>query len=102
MNQVNRLSSQRSSFETLESRQFFAAGPLEANAAQLVFGDVVGGASSASRTITFSNTGTAPLTIPAGGISISGASAAQFHITSGPASEIVVAPGASLGVAVNF
>src|SRR5438105_14760907 len=62
----------------------------------------MGGAASASRTITFSNTGATPLSIPAGAISITGSSAAAFHVTTGPASGAVLAPGQSLSLAVNF
>ena len=104
LQRVYRPSRQRASFESLELRQLLSAtsSPLAADASQLVFGDVVGGTTSAARTITFVNRGTAPVTIPAGGVSIAGTAAAQFQIVSDLSSPTVLAPGASLGIAVNF
>src|SRR5437016_2781399 len=104
MKRVNRPLRRCPSLESLERRRMFAAtsSALAADVTQLVFGDIVDGNASAARTVTFSNTGSTPLTIPAGGVSIAGASAAQFQITAGPTSEAILAPGASLGIAVNF
>jgi hypothetical protein len=85
--------------EPLESRRLFAA-QATVDVGQLVFNDPVGGAASAARTVTLRNTGTSSLSIPAGGISISGSSAGQFRLlTGGPST---VAPGGTLKVNVAF
>jgi hypothetical protein len=75
---------------------------LAADVTQLVFSDIVGGGTSASRTVTFSNTTAASVTIPAGGVAIVGSSATQFHLATQPAAEIVVAPGGPVAGAVHF
>src|SRR5688500_9182369 len=99
MKRLNRtLDTRRASFESLEVRQLMS---LAADAPQLVFGDVVGGSATAARTVTFTNTGPSTVTIPAGTISISGASSSQFHLTSNPSSDVVLAAGESLGVSVS-
>ena len=80
-----------------------AATPaLTADVSQLVFGDVVDATPSASRAVTFTNTSSTPLTIPAAGISIAGVAASQFQLTGGPLAGAVLAPGASIQICVNF
>src|SRR3954454_22892199 len=101
MKRVYRRPRPHTSFESLETRQLMSAA-LGADVTQLVFGDVVGGSASASRMVKISNASGAPLTIPSDGISISGAAASQFHLTSAPSSDVVLGPGASLNVAVSF
>lgn len=67
-----------------------------------MFGDVVGGGATASRSVTFSNSGQAPLTIPAGSVSLSGDAADQFQLLGIPSEELLLAPGESFDIAVNF
>src|SRR5688500_365941 len=100
MKRFNRTSdTRRASFESLEDRRLMA---FAADAPQLAFGDVLGGSVTAARTVTFTNTGPSTVTIPAGGISIGGPSSSQFHMTSSPSSDVVLAAGQSLGVSVNY
>jgi hypothetical protein len=91
----------KSVIETLEDRRLMSAA-LSADVSQLVFGDVVGGPAAAARTVKFTNNTPASVSIPGGAISISGASASQFDITSAPTSPLTLAPGASFSVSVNF
>src|SRR4051812_32253688 len=104
MQRFNRPSRRGASFESLEGRRLFAAAPsaLAADATPLVFSDVAGAAPTAPQKVTFSNIGTTTLTIPAGGVSIAGAAADQFHLAAAPTDVVLLAPGASLGVAVNY
>ncbi|TNC32283.1 choice-of-anchor D domain-containing protein, partial [Mumia zhuanghuii] len=59
-------------------------------------------ATSPAANATVTNTGAEPLTIPAGGLGITGEDAAVFSSTTPNGSPIVVAPGASTQLAVTF
>src|SRR3954470_15620109 len=87
--------------EPLEGRRLLSAA-VAAGTSRLIFSDPVGGASAAAQTVTLRNTGTTDLTIPAGGVSITGAAAGQFHITAGPTTSTTVAAGGTLKISVNF
>ena len=63
----------------------------------LAFGDQATGTTSAARTVTVSNPGTAPLTVS--GLTVTGANASEFAATGCTA---VVAPGGSCTVSVTF
>jgi hypothetical protein len=67
--------------------------------ARLVYTEVIGGAASASQTASFTNTGSAAVTVS--GASISGGAAADYAITTAPATGSL-APGASVTVRVAF
>ncbi len=75
---------------------------------RLVFTDVQGGAASAPRTATVTNSGTAPLTVT--GLTVAddaadpayGAHAAQFALVGAPTLPVTLAPGASTTVGVAF
>jgi hypothetical protein len=86
--------------ELLEGRALFSA--LTVSTPELLFNDPKGGAASAAQTVMLSNTGTQPLSIPAGGISLVGSAAARFHVTAAPATPFTLAPGASVPVSVDF
>jgi fibronectin type 3 domain-containing protein len=84
--------------------------PAIGTTAKLLFNDVSGGAASASQNVVVRNTGTAPLTIPAGGITLAadaadavyGANADQFQLTSPPVLPATIAAGGTLNVGVAF
>ena len=77
---------------------------------RLLFNDVSGGAASAAQSVVVRNTGSAPLTIPAGGLTLVndasdatyGGNAGQFQLVSTPTLPTTVAVGASLNVQVAF
>jgi hypothetical protein len=64
----------------------------------MAFNDVVGGNAGNGRTLTITNSGTAPLAIPSDGLRITGADPAMFVITSRPVLPTTIAPGASAQV----
>jgi hypothetical protein len=105
LKRVSRPARQRAvSVESLEGRRLLsgATSGLVADLTQLVFGDVVDGAASAPRTVTIKNSGPTTLTIPAGGVSITGISGGAFRVTNGATSGAVLAPGQSLPLSVTF
>ncbi|KAA1425031.1 choice-of-anchor D domain-containing protein [Mumia zhuanghuii] len=57
---------------------------------------------SPAATATVTNTGAQTLTIPAGGLSLTGADASQFAVATPNTAPITVAPGASTQIAVTF
>ena len=65
--------------ERLEDRHLFAAFVVS-DVPRLIFNDPVGGAVSASRSVTLRNTGNTKLTIPAGGVTLGGSAAARFRV----------------------
>ena len=67
---------------------------------RLTFNDVQGGAASAAKTVTISNTGNANLTINS--LTISGTNANQFLITSKPTLPVTLAAGSSTTVGIAF
>ncbi len=73
--------------------------PVTGSPGRLVYTDVSGGAASASQTATFTNTGSSAVTVT--GASISGGAAADYAITTPPATG-TLAPGASVTVKVAF
>src|SRR4029078_3122668 len=75
---------------------------LALSAASLMFYEPVGGAVSPIQKLTIRNTGTTPLTIPAGGLSITGANAALFPILANPALPVMIPPGGVLDVPLVF
>jgi hypothetical protein len=89
-----------SAIEALEPRALFSA--LTPSADRLLFNDPKGGAASAAQVVTLTNNSTAPITIPAGGITLTGASAARFQLTNAPVTPFVLSPGSSIGVSVDF
>ncbi|WNV76201.1 malectin domain-containing carbohydrate-binding protein [Geodermatophilus sp. DSM 44513] len=76
------------------------AAPNIASATLEAADDVVGGA-AAPLPVTIRNTGNAPLTIPAGGLSLAGAGAARFS-AAGVDLPAVLAPGASVRLPLTF
>ena len=68
------------------------------SAGMMVFNDVRGGAAGPARSVTITNTGTAPLAIPSDGLRVTGADAAMFVVTNRPVLPAVIAPGASVSV----
>jgi hypothetical protein len=70
------------------------------NKNQLVFDEVRGGAASAAKTITISNTGSAALTLS--GISITGADASLFSFSPSITTPASIAAGASLNINIVF
>ena len=71
-----------------------------ANPVRLIFNDVQGGAASAAKTVMLSNSGDTDLTISA--LTLSGADAAQFQLSSPPALPATVSAGGVLAVSVVF
>ena len=67
-----------------------------------VFNDVRGGAAGLARTVTLTNTGTAPLAIPSDGLRVTGTDAAMFVVNNRPVLPAVIAPGASVQVTLAF
>lgn len=70
------------------------------SATRLTFNDVQGGAASAAKTLTFSNTGNANLTIS--NLAISGTNANQFQITNKPTLPVTLKAGSSTKVSIAF
>jgi hypothetical protein len=70
------------------------------NKNQLVFDEVRGGAASAAKSITVSNTGSASLTLA--GISITGADASLFSFSPAITTPASIAPGGSLNISIVF
>jgi hypothetical protein len=80
--------------------------PQEANISvnkdKFYFNDPIGGAASNSQTVTITNSGNFAMTIPAGGLTLSGADAGQFTLVSPPTLPLTIAPGNSSSVQVAF
>ena len=68
--------------------------------ARLIYNDVQNGAASAAKTVTIENTGTGPLTVS--GLTIGGADASQFQLSTPPTLPATVPAGGSLAVNVVF
>jgi hypothetical protein len=92
-----------STIEALEPRMLLTAAPgLTASTSRLLFNDPKGGAASPAQTVMLTNTGASPITIPAGGVALAGASAARFNLADSPVTPITLDPGASVPVSVDF
>lgn len=85
-----------------------SGAPKVAVTGRLVFTDVAGGAASSTRTATVTNAGTAQPTVTGVTVApdttdpVNGSHAAQFAVVGSPQLPVVLAPGASLPVAVAF
>ena len=62
----------------------------------------IGGSPSPAQLLTIANSGNTPLTIPAGGISFTGANASQFSILYSPPLPLTLVPGASTAIYPAF
>lgn len=69
---------------------------------RVVTNDVAGGDPGVEQTITIRNIGTGTLTIPSGGITLTGTDASQFQIVNQPGLPTSIAPDASRTVTVRF
>lgn len=73
-----------------------------ATAAQRVFNDVRGGSGGQTIGVAVRNTGTGALTIPAGGLTVSGADAGMFSASTTEALPQTIQPGQSLSLKLTF
>ncbi len=77
-----------------------STGPVPTTAPPRVYvSDVVGGAAGPSRSLTIRNDGTTTLALPADGLTITGADAAQFVLTK-PTLPRTIAPGQSISISI--
>ena len=91
---------------TSAADQFTFVQPVTAPTAQIsgsgAFGDQAVNSSSTPHLLTITNAGTAALSIPAGGVSLSGTDAGQYKLAGDACSGEQIAPGASCTAQVSF
>ena len=75
---------------------------ISASPTQLVYSGNQNAGQTAAQTVTISNIGSKPLTIPAGALSIAGTDAGQFVLTASPALPVTLASGQSVTVSAAF
>lgn len=87
--------------ENLEGRTLMAA-IFSTNSVKRLYNEVIGGAQSGSRVVRYKNVSSVSQTIPAGGITISGANASDYRIISSYTLPRGLKPGASIKFSLVF
>ena len=77
-------------------------GNVEVAQSKVYFTDPLGGSASPAKQVVIRNTGTAPLSIPSGGLMITGADAASFGFLTAPTLPLTIPAGGSFVVNVVF
>src|SRR4051794_20726568 len=87
--------------ESLESRTLLAA-IFSTNSVKRLYTEAIGGDPSGSRVVRYKNVTSKSLTIPAGGVVVSGANADEYHIISNYTLPRGLRPGASIKFSIDF